>query len=66
MSTGADRKAKTWELVRVPGRLLDGLQRGVALEALGESGSCFGTEFVPPQTANMGAEAGAVRGVNGR
>ena len=58
---GVDRKAKTWELVRAPGGLLDGLQRGVALEALGESGSSFGTEVVPLQTANMGAEAGAVR-----
>ena len=63
---GADTKANTRELVLAQGGLLDGLQRGVALEALGESGSCFGTEFVPPQTANMGAEAGAVRGVNGR
>jgi len=28
---------------------IDGLQRGVALEALDESGSSFGTEVVPPQ-----------------
>ena len=39
--TGADTKANTRESVRVPGGLLERLQRRVALEALRESGSSF-------------------------
>ena len=39
VSTGADKKANTRARVRGPGGLLEGLQRDVALEALGESGS---------------------------
>ena len=56
---GADTKANTRELVRAPGGLLERLQRGVALEALGESSSSFGTEAVPRETASMGAGGGA-------
>ena len=56
---GADTKANTRELVRVPGGLLERLQRRVALEALSKSGSSFGTEVVPAQTASTGAGAGA-------
>ena len=63
---GADTKANTRELVRAPGGLLERLQRGVALEALGESSSSFGTEVVDSQTASMGAGGGADESVNGR
>ena len=45
--------------VQEAGGLLQRLQRGVALQALGESSSSLGTEFVETQTASMGAEAGA-------
>ena len=62
---GADRKVNTRELVPAPGGLLERLQCGVALEALGESSSSFGTEVVMRETASMGAEAGA-ESVNGR
>ena len=58
MSAGADRKANIRGLVRAPSGLLELLQRGVALEALGESGSSFGTEPVSRETASMGADAG--------
>ena len=43
----------------MPSSLLQRLQRGVALECLGESGSAFGTELVALETASMGAGAGA-------
>eukprot|EP00964_Phaeocystis_antarctica_P115280 scaffold79253_cov51-Phaeocystis_antarctica.AAC.2 len=56
---GADTKANTRELVRAPGGLLERLQCRVALDALGESGSSFGTEVVVSQTASTGAEASA-------
>ena len=56
---GADRKANTLELVRVPSSLLQRLQRGVALEALGESGCSFTAESVSRETASMGAGLGA-------
>ena len=46
VSTGADTKANTRELVRAPGGLLERLQRGVAFEALGERGYSFGIELV--------------------
>ena len=59
MSTGADTKANTRDLVRAPGSLLERLQRVVALEALGESSSSLGTEVVVLQPASTGAEAGA-------
>ena len=49
---GADTKANTRELVREAGSLLERLQRRVALEALRESGSSFGTEVVESQTAS--------------
>ena len=56
---GADTKANTRELVREAGSLRERLQRGVALESLGESGSSFRAEFVPGETASMGAGEGA-------
>ena len=65
VSMGDDRKVNTRELVPAPGGLLERLQCGVALEALGESSSSFGTEVVMRETASMGAEAGA-ESVNGR
>ena len=65
VSMGADTKANTRELVRAPGGLLERLQRGVALDALSESSSSFGTELVGRETASMGAEVGA-ESVNGR
>ena len=42
-----------------PSGLLQRLQRRVALEALGESGSSLGAEVVGRDTASTGAEAGA-------
>ena len=59
MSAGADTKANTLELVRVPSSLLQRFQRGVALEALRESGSSFRAEAVARETASMGAGSGA-------
>jgi len=47
------------DAVRGPGGLLELLQRGVALEALGESGSSLGAKAVSRDTACMGAEAEA-------
>ena len=64
VSAGADTKANTREPVRAPSGLLEQSQRGVALEALGESSSSFGTEAVPRETASMGAGA-VLRSVNG-
>ena len=55
---GADTKANTRELVRAPGGPLERSQRGVALQALGESNSSLGTEVVVRETASMGAEVG--------
>ena len=68
MSRGADTKADTLALVRVLSGLLQRLQRGVALESLGESGSSFRAKPVFRETASMGAGAGAEdrRAVNGR
>ena len=60
MSTGVDTKANTWEPVRAPGGLLERLQCRVAFDALGESGSSFGTEPVACETESTGAEAGVV------
>ena len=59
MSAGADRKANAQGPVRGSCGLLELLQRGVALEALGESGSSLGAKAVARDTASMGAEAGA-------
>ena len=59
VSMGADRKANTWELVRALSGLLQRLQRRVALESLGESGSSFRAESVFRETVSMGAGAGA-------
>ena len=56
MSTGADTKANTRELVRSPGGLLQGAQRRVTLEALGESSFSFRTEPVLSQTASAGGK----------
>ena len=53
------RKRTLGALVREADGLLQRAQRGVALQALGESSSTLGTEFVEKQTASMGAEAGA-------
>ena len=55
----ADTKANTRELVREAGSLRERLQRGVALESLGKSGSSFRAESVPFETASMGAGEGA-------
>ena len=63
-SMGADTKTNS-QLVRAPGGLLERLQRGVALETLGESSSSLRTEAVVRETASMGAEVGA-ESVNGR
>ena len=63
VSTGADTKANTRELVRAPGGLLERLQRVVALDAHSESSSSFWTEPVAFETASTGADA---EGVNGR
>ena len=54
MSTGADTKANTLELVREAGGLLERLQRRVALETLCDRGSSFGTELVVLKTAGVG------------
>ena len=43
----------------MPSGLLQRLQRGVALESLGESGSSFRAESVFRETASMGAGVGA-------
>ena len=58
VSTGADTKANTRELVREAGGLLKRLQRGVALEALCNRGSSFGTELVDIETAVVRSEVG--------
>ena len=62
---GADTKADTLELVRVPSSLLQRLQRGVALESLSESGHSLRAKFVSRETASTGAGA-VLRAVNGR
>ena len=59
MSTGADTKAHTRELVRSPGGLLQRAQHRVTLEALRESRSSFGTEIVVRETASTRTEVGA-------
>ena len=51
---GADTKANTLELVRVPSSLLQRLQCGVALESLCDRGCSFGTEPVVLKTAAGG------------
>ena len=51
---GADTKANTLELVRVPSSLLQRLQCGVALESLCDRGGSFGTEPVVLKTAERG------------
>ena len=51
---GADTKANTLELVRVPSSLLQRLQCGVALESLCDHGCSFGTEPVVLKTAAEG------------
>ena len=56
VSTGADTKANTQELVRKGGVLLERLQRQVALEARCNRGSSFGTELVVLKTAGWGLE----------
>ena len=66
MSMGADTKANTRELVREAGSLLERLQRRVALEALCNRGSSFGTELIQSEIAKMGFGGGWVSCVNGR
>ena len=65
---GADTKANTLELVRVPSSLLQRLQCGVALESLCDRGGSFGTEPVALKTAAGGGGfgGGVVSRVNGR
>ena len=59
MSTGADTKANTLELVRKGGGLLERLQRQVALQALCNRGSSFVTEPVALETVQeWGSEVG--------
>ena len=60
------QKQTLWSWFECRAALLQRLQRGVALESLGESGSSFGAESVVPKTASMGAGAGAEGCVNGR
>ena len=56
--------------VRAPSGLLELLQRGVALEALGESGGSLGTEAVAAiavmQTASTWEQRWVLRRVKGR
>ena len=67
VSMGPDTKANTQDaVVRAPGGLLEKLQRRVALEALSESDSSFGTEVVPSQTASTGERRRVLRTVKGR
>ena len=63
---GADTKANTLELVRVPSSPHQRLQRGVALESLCDRGCSFGTEPVVLKTAAGGFGGGVVSRVNGR
>ena len=56
---GVDRKASR-EPVRAPGGLLQQLQRRVALQALRESSSSFGTDIVLGKTASTRPEQGRV------
>ena len=58
MSAGADRKANTRESLRATGGVHKRWQRGVALQALGESGCSLGAKFIPRETASTGAEVG--------
>jgi len=58
VSVGADTKANAQGPVRGSCGLLELLQRGVALEALGKSESSLRAEVVVMQTASMGAEVG--------
>ena len=51
---GADKKANIRARVRGPGGLLEDLQRDVALEALGESGSSTGPKSIISQAAGAG------------
>ena len=60
VSTGTDTKAKTRELVRQVGGLLERLQRRVALETLCNRGSPFGTKLVVVETAGLGFGGGWV------
>ena len=60
VSTGADKKANIRARVRGPGGLLEDLQRDVALEALGESGSPVGAELVEGETEKHGSRGGSL------
>ena len=66
LSAGADRKANAQGPVRGSYGLLKLLQRGVALETLGESESSLGAKVVGRDTASMGAQRRVLRRVNGR
>jgi len=55
VSTGADSRGSG---------LLERLQRGVALEALGESSSSLGTEFVERETASRWGKGRVLRSVS--
>ena len=60
MSTGADTKSEhLGGLVREAGGLLQRAQRGVGLQALGESSSSLGTKSIVPETASVGEDAAA-------
>ncbi len=66
---GADRKANAQGPVRGSCGLLQLLQRGVALEALGKSGSSLGAKKVGRDTASEGQDGNDERvggRVNGR
>ena len=51
---GADTKANTRDQVQGPCGLLEGSQRGVALETLCNRGSSFRTKLVVLKTAGVG------------
>ena len=53
---GADTKANFVSWFERQAGLLERLQRRVALEALCNRGSFFGTELVPMETAGVGSE----------
>ena len=63
---GTDRKANALGPVRGSCGLLELLQRGVALEALGKSEPSLGAEAVVAQTASMWEQRWVLRRVKGR
>ena len=58
VSMGADTRSERSEQIRALSSLLQRPQCGVALDALGESGSSFRTEFVKVETAGVRCRGG--------